>query len=485
MQVSIDLIPFICEAFSSNTALHKEIEKLYEWNKYKYYELAKSSKWYNHEFITSQSIVKEIVMKRVLALLIEGDEDKLLRLIRKGWPRLYNYAVNNEIISLDDYVLKTIPRDNKRFNEITNDELNAHFAIAVLLSELLGKEFKPDDRFYKQMLEFFYVRQEWAKGKFRYSLSNLSAEDRGKIRDFKKKIYIEGGISRHWLSHGTAALQVIRDLHDAYGFLFDTESLSSSIVEEMVLSEQDIEEILGTYYVVFKNRNTVDGAKYLAGAHIIKALLRAYKQLKEEHFRNNKETLYLDLDTAEQKAQAALQEVKRLQETIKARDTEIEALRRQVRNEYGRASQEFRQQIKAIENVNKYLQQEIGKLQKEKADLELALFTPVEDGPVECDIDLSGTKGVIVGGHNRWQQKIKEVLPASWKLIGVDENINLDLLLNVDYVFFNTNYLSHRVFYAVVNEARRRNISVGYIRKTNENECLAEIKRQILGRDNL
>ncbi len=58
MKVSLDLIPFICEAFGSNVSIHKDIEKVYEKNKTKYYELAKKSEWYNHEIITYHSIFK-------------------------------------------------------------------------------------------------------------------------------------------------------------------------------------------------------------------------------------------------------------------------------------------------------------------------------------------------------------------------------------------------------------------------------------------
>lgn len=97
---------------------------------------------------------------------------------------------------------------------------------------------------------------------------------------------------------------------------------------------------------------------------------------------------------------------------------------------------------------------------------------------LEVEVNLI-PKGVIIGGHERWQTKMKEVLPNSWRFINIGENINQDLILNSDYIFFNTNYLSHAIYYAVMGEARKRNIPVGYIKKTNETECLGEIIKQI------
>lgn len=46
---------------------------------------------------------------------------------------------------------------------------------------------------------------------------------------------------------------------------------------------------------------------------------------------------------------------------------------------------------------------------------------------LEVEVNLI-PKGVIIGGHERWQLKIREVLPVSWRFINIDENINIDIL---------------------------------------------------------
>ena len=114
-------------------------------------------------------------------------------------------------------------------------------------------------------------------------------------------------------------------------YLFDTEGLTSSIIEDQVMSEKDIEEILAAYYVSFPDRNQADGAKFLAAGHIIKALLKAYKQLKEQYFKTNKENLYLEIDTYQQEAKEARLEIKKQEWVINQKNQEIANLQNRLR----------------------------------------------------------------------------------------------------------------------------------------------------------
>jgi hypothetical protein len=101
-RVEVDLTPFACEAFASNPKVYKLIKRLYEKNRVKYYQTAKSSRWYKNEILTSQSIQKEIVAKQTLALLLEGEVEDILQIIRTGWPAIYHWAKKQSSISVDD-----------------------------------------------------------------------------------------------------------------------------------------------------------------------------------------------------------------------------------------------------------------------------------------------------------------------------------------------------------------------------------------------
>src|SRR5690606_7869380 len=156
--------------------------------------------------------------------------------------------------------------------------------------------------------------------------------------------------------------------------LLDTEKLSSSIIEDEPISEKEVEEILAAYYVVNKNQNVTEAAKFFTAGYMIRALLRAYRNLKTEHFKTSRETLFLDLETAQHEADQAKAEDSRLTAIIKEKDAEIIKLQKQVTTEYGRAVQEYQSQIKEKNKKIDLLQIEITKLKNQIKDLELALF---------------------------------------------------------------------------------------------------------------
>lgn len=63
----------------------------------------------------------------------------------------------------------------------------------------------------------------------------------------------------------------------------------------------------------------------------------------------------------------------------------------------------------------------------------------------------------------------------------INENFDSDILNNIDFIFFYTNYLSHKLYYKVINIAREQNINVGYIKNTNDTRVINTIKNKILG----
>ena len=148
----IDLTPFLCEAFSSNPKIYKAIEEIYLQNRLAYYRLAKESSWYTHEILTCQSIEKEIVMKRALGILLEGDTEKILLIIKKGWKSIYNQIKNQQEIKASEILYQMIPKTKTGQDRITNDELNSYAMVIIILAVLLGKDLDEEDEAYLILL---------------------------------------------------------------------------------------------------------------------------------------------------------------------------------------------------------------------------------------------------------------------------------------------------------------------------------------------
>ena len=100
------------------------------------------------------------------------------------------------------------------------------------------------------------------------------------------------------------------------------------------------------------------------------------------------------------------------------------------------------------------------------------MFIPIEKDP---EIELEQFQGIIVGGRNAWHAKLKQYLPNTWRYIHPDDNIDISSI-SADIIFFATDYLSHAAYYAVIGEARRKQIPIGYIHHINPEEVIKEIK---------
>lgn len=476
----IDLTPFLCEAFSSNPKIYKAIEEIYLQNRLAYYRLAKESSWYTHEILTCQSIEKEIVMKRALGILLEGDTEKILLIIKKGWKSIYNQIKNQQEIKASEILYQMVPKTKTGQDRITNDQLNSYAMVIVILAVLLGKDLDEEDEAHLIFINSCYKRLQWAdEGEYRFSLKSLTKEDKRKVRELKNEIYTDAGINRYWITHAESSYEEMKRFSTGLAYLFDTEGLTSSIIEDQVMSEKDIEEILAAYYVSFPDRNQADGAKFLAAGHIIKALLKAYKQLKEQYFKTNKENLYLEIDTCQQEAKEARLEVKKQEWVITQKSQEIANLQKQVKLEYYRAVSEMRKDIKNKEIEISLLRRELAQGQSEIDELKKIAFSRGEPEVIIKPVDLREFKGIIIGGHENWHNRIKQILPDSWRFIHPDDNIDTQAIFWADIIFFYVNYLSHAVFTKIYPEAKKNNIPIGYLKRINYQDCLEDIQRRL------
>ena len=116
---------------------------------------------------------------------------------------------------------------------------------------------------------------------------------------------------------------------------------------------------------------------------------------------------------------------------------------------------------------------------KEVIALRNFIFTLEQDDIVSDDTntsyseELNKLKGVIIGGHPNWQNKMKESL--DWTFISPDFSINEDLIKNADVVIFNVSYLNHSLYYKAIDIIKENNIQMGYIKSTNIQYAISEM----------
>lgn len=264
---------------------------------------------------------------------------------------------------------------------------------------------------------------------------------------------------------------------EAVSFITDTENISlSSLFNNIKFRESDVEEVLGTYFMRYRNKNSGDAMKHLIYGLVLKGILKAYKQIKQHYFENNKETLYIEMESQEDL-------IKTLSVENIAYKEKVERLTREIGTTQVEAEKTHAEKIRGLEAEVSRLRRELAaEKQKEQELVALREFVFSLDRKLvpetrDALMDLSKTTGAIIGGHQRWQQKMKELLPG-WIFIS-SEIFDARVLDGAQALCFFTQYLSHSLYYKVITEARKRELHIGYISSVNEELALREIAATI------
>ncbi|WP_039230486.1 hypothetical protein [Clostridium haemolyticum] len=149
-------------------------------------------------------------------------------------------------------------------------------------------------------------------------------------------------------------------------------------------------------------------------------------------------------------------------------------------------NEKLKQEIELLKSKNRKLQDENTKLNTSKSELfalrNFVFEQSVQDNKntTESNINnidiskLNEVKGVIIGGRNTLQQKLKNIL-TNWDLISVDTlNFDVDILKNADYIFLNVNVLSHAMYYKVTQITNKIDKDIYFLNNNNIDICLSE-----------
>lgn len=490
MRIEVDLFPFVVEALGNNKKIYKDIDKLYQSNKYEFYNAAKEHKLYTHQILTEGSILQEEYCKKVLGILLVANYKEEIsididRIVHKGYTWTYTYVNNHKTIRIVDYYNSFIkkfggPFDNHRI------PIDYHSIILLFWSRITQREIIQDD-FYNDYIAS--LRRRWDHYndtyKTRIDLKKANEIEKEKIKQLKWAIYRKYGQIEDFNSILNGNFE--KKLLDLSAYLFDYENISSlSIFEDVKFTNNDIDEIL--YLYVLSNeklrkypeqddtedikdiRNLIDNSmiedatKFLISQMYVKYLIKAYKQVKEMYFKNNKETMFVELEELEkslnsttEKLFLAKQEINELQQQLEAREKENRRLKAELEEE-----RKSRNELNSLREFMFSLDRQVE-------------FTQVKISP---DV-LKECKGVIVGGHEKWQQRMKELLPNFIFIHPDNMNFDTRILDGIKILFVYVNYLNHALYYRVMSSIEGKNIKVAYLNQQNEDMVLKNIYKEI------
>lgn len=467
--MQVNLLPFVIEALGANKKIYKDIDRIYQENKYEYYKAAKEHELYNHPIVKEGSLIQEEYCKKALGILIGPKDEKLVieleKLFKRGFRYTYTYAEKHLRIDLSKFIYAFM---KKYCGEEDENGINIEYHTVVLLFLAInkGREIIENDT-YKEYLSLLSFRWEHygEDNEARISLGKATEEDKQKIKELKQAIYKEYGEILNF----NDILQCRFDAKgmDAAAYLFDYENISSiSLFEDIKFTSKNIDEIL-YLYVLFKEdlKDIEKATKFLVAHMYIRYMIKAYKQVKEMYFKNNKETMYVELEglekslnSATEKLFSAKQEITRLQ-----------------------------QQIEVLEKENRRLQSELAEERKNRNELNslrefMFNLDRQEEYTVQEEVDmefLKKYKAVLIGGHEKWQQRMKELLPNFIFIHPDQANFDTKILDSVDIIFIYVNYLNHGIYYRAMNAIEGKNVKVAYLNQQNEEMVLKNIYKEI------
>ncbi|AUO78536.1 hypothetical protein QES_4068 [Clostridioides difficile CD149] len=479
MKEELNIVPFLAESLSINKKCYKLIDKYYNENKLKYSSLAKDNIFYNSRIASEGSIIQEYYFKKSLGILLERDEKKITKIFKVGYTIAYNYIISIQTFKASTFLRKLMLKN--KIESFSEDELNGNMLVAISLCGALGKEVDESDEIYIKVIRNLILRNENYKHEKVLSIDRLSKDEQkliSKIELRLKSTYLKEYIPSSYTigidgSIGTFNLDALTDLDRnllGFDYIYDLEELSLiSIVGRDIFKSKQIQELILCYCNLQKNiedENSInyeDLFKFIIPAIDIRYLAREYKKAKQFFFNNFDEELKESIEEKDLKLDSIKKENSLLEAENEKLKSELELLQKdklRLENEI-KAQLTSKEELVQLRNFMFNQQQE----QEEKV-------------LIDESINLKNIKAIIFGGHPNWILKMKEKL-TNFEFISADTiNFNVNILNSYEYVFINTNFIGHAMYYKIIENLNEDN-KLRYINNINVDRAIEAIKNAI------
>lgn len=480
--ISLNLFPLIIESLSKNKKITRSINKLYDTYKFDAYKLAKKHWMYNSPFLNSGSLSQDILKRKILGLLSlkESSEEyekeiteELLKILKQGFPYTYSYVERVYKVDFEDYLIKFKNKFTKD-KMITKQYMGIDDTIVILpyIANLLNVDIIENDTTL-EIMDVFKLRIDFRLGENSSKISLNTVPDllKEKVNKLAVKLKSVDAFPRNVFDIKSNCIE------NPWEFIPDFEDISIiDIAEEYTLSEKEVKELVLAYLVTHVNGFNVpkeelnkkitninidqldiqEVNKYIYGAVYYRLLFKAYKDVKDIYFKNNKETLYIDFIQMQKQLEEKDNEIKRIdklnetgQELINKQQKEIDRLKKELKD-----AKKYKNELNGLREMIFSMEQE-------------------EEIKIEEKIDSLSDKGIFIGGHDSLQTKLKERLP-NFTFISTEQlNFDVKILNSYDKIYIYTSYLSHALYYKIVENINSQKLI--YIEHTNTDKILEKI----------
>ena len=143
------------------------------------------------------------------------------------------------------------------------------------------------------------------------------------------------------------------------------------------------------------------------------------------------------------------------------------------------SQKELQEKINSLEEINSLLETNIEEMEAAAAPSSSTGNKP--NSYVENK--LKSYNILIMGGHQIWQNRLKEIYPYFTYVDSDNVNFDINITRNADIIFFNTLHCSHTLYYKIknnVNNGRTNNKEKIVLVSSNNLEYFKEIMTKVI-----
>lgn len=472
----------ICFSMGKQKDVRKEINKIYSCDQLRYYNAASKSNCINHVIISQGNLEHELYARKALGILIEAEYDstlrsKLIKILRKYYPIIYNAVKKHDKDKLKNRYIKM---------DILTRNIEAKFDAAIYLYfAVYISQDKVDQGFIISILNDIED--------FEFE-SSINKDTQKELQNYKDQIQKMKVLIKNEYGKISNYKDIIRnnneDIRSLGVFLEDLFTLNKININHAFGDFEfiNIDKILLSYVRGMKNKDPNLIVSNIISAIFIQSLINEYKNARKLYLENNNEEKQYELNEIEGKFKCIENENKSLKVKIDELSKEKSFYEKNLNNQLNYLNNIHRQEMKKMEerikglasklNDEKNLRMELESLR----EYELNLDTNIEKTYMNRKIEdyIIDKKIIIIGGDKEWRRRFRFKYPEIRTLNGFNENFDISLLNNGDYIFFYTKYMNHSTFHKAMNYIKLTKCKFGYIGKTNINLVEQEIIENII-----
>lgn len=470
-------------ALSLKSEMRKEINSIYNQNKFMFIKKARNYSGYNHILLSNGDLEQEVFAKKALGILLSVEESelikgKVLRLIKKHYKDVYVCVLNNNYDRFRKKLLKI--EDSDKSLKLTEMLIVLYFYTMKQMNVDLVNIEAAENAFISASL--FYninpftadIQSELRRENRLAEVKHIIENELGLIRNSSDILYTKNNELKPIISYLRNLLITDKVDIDRIASKVNQDDLNKvmlAFLKTSAASEFDQTQVVQSVVI----------------GYIVKMLLNRYLRARELYLSQCEENLSFELRVYKEKLNTALLEKNNVEIQVQKLTDEIGNYELKLKDILLKQSKTYEERIneqnREIDRLKKNLDSE-KKNRQELFQLREFFFEIRNDYlPSETSLDLSKViadkKLLIIGGTQEWRKRLKDKFPTIVTADGFNDKIEFRSFGEIDFVLFYTGYMSHKTYYKIVDFLRENDIPLGYIGKTNIDLVESEIVEQL------